>query len=1247
MYDPFQAANPFRQDPSDMIGDRQRTPAPLRAPRPGAKFPSLGGVEADDEKDSLLHRTLSGLHYAGSVLDKTFGGRAVRGALTGKAREVASVIPFSDSLGITDYDKDNTTGEDVLKHYGYDPSKGNWAERNLAGPAAEIALDPGTYLSFGGKHAATALGRIAHGLGETKGFTHRQLLEGFTHTQPELMDQLLKSGRSAVDAAGDIEHMRAGGARIASEDLVNAALAQGHQLKAGDALAGAAGIGLPFGQARYTFGHGDLAQKYVGAWDKAKDAVKFAPGVKNVRALLSPAAGRSDHAGVQQAFEQFGRPTREGIESQIRAGEHTLRTKFDEALDAGQHIPGAEREAARIIRGSAENAGQFKDLPTWEADYQRRLGLGLATHVADPNGVLAHIRGQYKNYQNIGNQVRQFGEQVSQQSGHLGLSLQDLNDRFADYAARRYIGASPAFQGSPESKLLQTQHASNLHRKSGLSNIAGGSEQLNDWAMDARLVGPAKLDNASRSLQIAEDMKRNYFYQHGVAAAGNELRSINQKAGHVRQWLDMVNENHVAHQIPYYNPDLIGDYTMRGMRHAQAYGAGDVLLHGAANMARPIGDFAPGSGHVPLNKFLTDNNLVTTSKLADLTPAEEATIQGLGLGDRGNLNTLADEIKRGVANPAHEAAYKAFAAADPQLAAKLDQSEHYGAMIQLYQHMAQHGFGDVRQAISGNANYAHDLAQHALSQDDAQALSRFMTGWHQPGELKPFFEFMRGGQNFFKNMVYPLWPASHMRNFTSALYNNWIDGTPMQAYHDAYNVLKGHGLDHADYGAHMAAMSPAERAVLLKRGAYADAKVFGGADSFHDTVGANGLEDAALHRVLQGQGRMIPRAPGTPGESLGTLLTKNGWGGLNPFGQEGMGGGWLDRRLRGKNAAVRTEDTFAPLLAGRQAGTNIEDFVRMAHYLGGLRKGMNSAQAGARTRALHFDYSDITPGEQSLKNIIPFYTYMRKNLPMQLQTMAERPSAIAPMLHGLGNASGSDWLPDQLASGVAIPLGEEQDGTRRYLSKLGLPFEEALERLKFRKGTLPGGHEINLPDFGKTALSYAGSLNPYVKGILENMTDTQFHSGRRLSDLHAKGLAGGYGLIPEEYAQPLSQIVANSPFARAASTIDKFADPRKSVGIKAMNFFTGLKTTDADMDKSRAIAGRQMLTQALHANPQLNEFTNFYPDPEQAARLTPETVRDLRLFTLFKGEAKKHKEAEEAKKRLREIQGLNAVGGQF
>ena len=54
------------------------------------------------------------------------------------------------------------------------------------------------------------------------------------------------------------------------------------------------------------------------------------------------------------------------------------------------------------------------------------------------------------------------------------------------------------------------------------------------------------------------------------------------------------------------------------------------------------------------------------------------------------------------------------------------------------------------------------------------------------------------------------------------------------------------------------------------------------------------------------------------------------------------------------------------------------------------------------------------------------------------------------------NQAGSErgYVPKYLRSGLAMPVGPEDNGKRRYISKLGLPAEEAFERLHF-KGGLP------------------------------------------------------------------------------------------------------------------------------------------------------------------------------------------------
>lgn len=131
-------------------------------PQQQATRPTIQPLAPEEEK-SLLSQiggaALGGVGYVGSALEKAFGGRAIRGALGGKPRELLSVLPFSDTLGITDYN-DRVSGKQLL---GFRPDDDSWAA-TLAGIGTEVALDPGTYLTFG-SGALTGAGAAAKAAG--------------------------------------------------------------------------------------------------------------------------------------------------------------------------------------------------------------------------------------------------------------------------------------------------------------------------------------------------------------------------------------------------------------------------------------------------------------------------------------------------------------------------------------------------------------------------------------------------------------------------------------------------------------------------------------------------------------------------------------------------------------------------------------------------------------------------------------------------------------------------------------------------------------------------------------------------------------------------------------------------------------------------------------------------------------------------------------------------------------------------
>lgn len=115
---------------------------------------------------------LDALGYIGDSLDKP--GRAVRGLLAGRPDEAAAILPFSDSMGLTDPSR-RTSGRDILSQLGADPGEGLGGD--AAGMGIEMALDPLTYLGAGlGARLGTRAGEAAAAAGPRFGTTADDLL---------------------------------------------------------------------------------------------------------------------------------------------------------------------------------------------------------------------------------------------------------------------------------------------------------------------------------------------------------------------------------------------------------------------------------------------------------------------------------------------------------------------------------------------------------------------------------------------------------------------------------------------------------------------------------------------------------------------------------------------------------------------------------------------------------------------------------------------------------------------------------------------------------------------------------------------------------------------------------------------------------------------------------------------------------------------------------------------------------------
>lgn len=251
---------------------------------------------------------------------------------------------------------------------------------------------------------------------------------------------------------------------------------------------------------------------------------------------------------------------------------------------------------------------------------------------------------------------------------------------------------------------------------------------------------------------------------------------------------------------------------------------------------------------------------------------------------------------------------------------------------------------------------------------------------------------------------------------------------------------------------------------------------------------------------------------------------------------------------------------------------NIDTTVRMSVVLEQLAKGRTLSEAFAETDRIltNSDPRNFSRFEtQYLKTLIPFYSFMRQSIPMFLREFAQNPGGPLGMsvrAARLGQGDEDGYVPFQLQDTVAIPLGNANDGSLRYLTSLGLMHEDAV---KYAGNAIQG-------DVRGLMQQVASSAHPAMKWWIEYATNTSLYSqgpmgGRRLDDLDPTlgrilANAGVVDVPPSGRPQPvggplLESLVAASPLSRAASTARVISNPsaRSSATEKVMRLLLGTR----------------------------------------------------------------------------------------
>jgi hypothetical protein len=470
------------------------------------------------------------------------------------------------------------------------------------------------------------------------------------------------------------------------------------------------------------------------------------------------------------------------------------------------------------------------------------------------------------------------------------------------------------------------------------------------------------------------------------------------------------------------------------------------------------------------------------------------------------------------------------------------------------------------------------------------------------------------------------WPATIVRNATSGAIQNvmkgWLD---LSSFVDAHKLAQGQTIKNLTGIREIRDWLHAKNlpvnddtATEAMRQIYAT----------HHTGGYNATDvvsatmpnvDPSIEGLL---GRVPGRIPATVAESVGkigrTIIGREPNTNLNPLNVRGVGG--------------RTKSTFGPAAASDMANEYVDTLNRAAPLIYRMRQGHSAAQSMKEIAEAQVDYSAraFTTEERSiLKRAFPFYSFTKSQLYFIAKELLQNPGGrLRNVIRATDLARGNDpSAPDYISETAAIPLGQSEDGTKRFVTGFGLMHEDPLSFF--------GSPQEGL-------LETLSRSNPLIKMPLEFATGQSFfqrgpEGGRPIGDLdpaigrtianlgNLTGLRESTQPVRYPGSEIIEQLAANSPASRLIATARTLTDPRKDALTKATNLLSGVRISDV----SPAAQDRATLEKATSILKGIGgrTFSDAYVPADKLATLPPETQELVKqLQELKKGIGKRRKE---------------------
>lgn len=436
-------------------------------------------------------------------------------------------------------------------------------------------------------------------------------------------------------------------------------------------------------------------------------------------------------------------------------------------------------------------------------------------------------------------------------------------------------------------------------------------------------------------------------------------------------------------------------------------------------------------------------------------------------------------------------------------------------------------------------------------------------------------------QAMWKGSVTNVWPGFHVRNLMGGVVLNTEAGiSDPRIYADATRIQRAASKWFGPAGPEIpkdAAISISQKGELV---------ALGTADSIPlDEL----LREARLRGALQAGyfGEDIPSLLGGEPTKIRTaekaMETLTGGFAFKPLAK-GLGSLGMPEKYQ------RMMEHINLAFMGRVAGNTIEDNVRLTHLLGRMRLGDNLDQAIESVRKYQIDYGDLSETERKFRSFIPFYRWMRGNLPNQLERLASEPRQLAFVSKVANDLQSDEGLTDEeravmqtyIMDRFALVTGRDEDGNPKVVSSLGLPQEDIAQVYK-----LTPRHTLD---------QWLSQLGPLAKMTLELVSGHSTFTGRAIDDEnYQNAYRGAYPYIAQvpgmkdwlnmtetkvttkdgsekSYfnVDPWKMWLLTNVMGRLYYTSGKVLDDRKAWEDKLLNVMTGTKVTSRDVNRAAA-----------------------------------------------------------------------------